>query len=464
MSAKHVKKATLIEGDVSKSLIKLTVPMIIGILAIVGFGLVDSYFISLLGTKELAAVSFTFPVGMVLTNIAIGLGVGVSSVLSRIIGEGDSRRAQRIATDSIFLALVLVIIICFFGLQTIDLLFTSLGAEIDVMPPIREYMVIYYFAVPFLVIPIVGNSAIRATGDTKTPSIIMVTAAVGNAILDPLLIFGLWGFPELGIEGAAYATLFGWMFATIAALWVLGKREHLLTFIKPKIADVLHSWRDVLYVGIPAAATYSLAPIASGVLIAIVATYGTEAVAAYGVGIRVEPIAIIIALGMSAALPVFVGQNWGAKKYSRVQESIRLSQNFLLFAHMSIAAVLFFGGVYIAKAFSDEPDVIKLIVTYLAVVPWGYAGLGVSIIGSSVFNAINKPFNAMMLNIIRLFVCFVPFAWLGSYLYDLHGLFYGMMIGNVLAGIIAWIWLRKVCFGIDGITDDVENIELVVKP
>ncbi len=443
MTDKPEKKAKLIQGDVSKTLINLTVPMIIGILAIVGFGLVDSYFISLLGTKELAAVSFTFPVGMVLTNIAIGLGVGVSSVLSRIIGQGDSRRAQRIATDSIFLALVLVVIICVAGILTIYPLFTALGAEADVLPIIHEYMYIYYFAVPFLVIPIVGNSAIRATGDTKTPSIIMVVAAVGNAILDPLLIFGLWGFPELGIEGAAYATLFGWMFSTVAALWVLGKREHLLSFVKPKLADVLQSWRDVLYIGVPAAATYSLAPIASGVLLAIVATYGTEAVAAYGVGVRVEPIAIIIALGLSAALPVFVGQNWGAKKYLRVKESISKSKNFIVVSHLLIAAFLFLSGKFIAQAFSDEADVVALIVIYLCIVPWGFAGLGVSIIGSSVFNAVNKPFNAMLLNVLRLFVCFVPFAWLGSHFYGLKGLFCGMMLGNVVAGLIAWFWLRK---------------------
>jgi len=367
MSDKKLKKAKLIEGDVAKTLINLTIPMIIGILAIVGFGIVDSYFISLLGTNELAAVSFTFPVGMVLTNIAIGLGVGVSSVLSRIIGQGDSHRAQRIATDSIFLTLVLVVIICILGILTINPLFRALGAEEDVLPLIHEYMYIYYFAVPFLVVPIVGNSAIRATGDTKTPSIIMVVAAIGNAILDPLLIFGLWGFPELGIEGAAYATLFGWMFSTIAALWVLGKREHLLAFVKPKLSEVLHSWRDVLYIGVPAAATYSLAPIASGVLITIVASYGTEAVAAYGVGVRVEPIAIIIALGLSAALPVFVGQNIGAKKYARMQLSINLSQNFILVSHLIIAAILFVAGGFIAGMFSHEAEVIALIGMYLGV-------------------------------------------------------------------------------------------------
>ena len=443
MDENETKKAKLIQGNVSKTLTSLTIPMIFGILAIVGFGLVDSYFIGKLGTKELAAVSFTFPVGMVLTNIAIGLGVGVSSVLSRIIGSGDSRRAKRIATDSIVLSLVLVVIICVLGILTINPLFIALGAKADVLPLIHEYMFIYYFAVPFLVIPIVGNSAIRATGDTKTPSIIMVIAAIGNGILDPLLIFGLWGFPELGIEGAAYATLFGWLFATVAALWVLWKREGLLVFNKPKMVEVIQSWKDVLYVGVPAAATYSLTPIASGVLLVIVAVYGTEAVAAYGVGLRIQPIAIIVALGLSMSLPVFVGQNLGAKEYGRMKLSIQLSKKFILVSHFLVAAFLFVGAGLVARVFSEEIAVIELIISFVCIVPWGYAGLGIAIIASSVFNAVNKPYYAMVMNVVRLFVCFVPFAWLGSHFFGIIGLFSGMMLGNLLAGLVAWIWLSK---------------------
>jgi len=441
--SKKITSAKLIEGEVASTLIRLTIPMVLGIIAIVGFGLVDSYFISLLGTNELAAVSFTFPVGMVLMNVAIGLGVGVASVLSRIIGEGDSHRAQRIATDSIFLAVVVVSVICVGGILTIDPLFRALGAEPQVMPHIHDYMFIYYFAIPFLVVPIVGNSAIRATGDTKTPAKIMVVAAVGNAILDPLLIFGLFGFPELGIKGAAWATLFGWMFATVWAMWVLGKREHLLILEKPELNEVMQSWKDVLYIGIPAALTYSLAPIATGLLIVLVADYGTQAVAAYGVGVRVRPIAAIVALGLSSSLPVFVGQNFGAKRHDRVAEGIRVSVKLIVIAQLLVALLLFVLANPLAIAFSKEPEVVSLIVAFLMIIPIGYIGLGIAIIASSTFNAVNKPMYAMIVNVMRLFVFVLPMAWLGSVFYGLIGLFWGSLFGYLAAGLFAYLWLRK---------------------
>ncbi|NNC98425.1 MAG: MATE family efflux transporter [Gammaproteobacteria bacterium] len=441
--SKQVKKAILVEGEVQSTLIRLTIPMVFGILAIVGFGLVDSYFISLLGTNELAAVGFTFPVGMVLTNVAIGLGVGVASVLSRIIGGGDSQRAQRIATDSIFLAVILVSIISVLGILTIDPLFTLLGAVPEVLSVIKEYMVIYYLAVPFLVVPIVGNSAIRATGDTVTPAKIMVLAAFGNAVLDPLLIFGLFGFPELGIRGAAYATLFGWMFSTVWAMWILRRREHLLTFEKPKWAEVLHSWRDVLYIGVPAAATYCLAPVASGILIVIVANYGTEAVAAFGVSERIRPIAAIVALGLSSSLPVFIGQNFGAERHDRVAESIRVSIKLIVITQLIVTVLLFSLSKPIALAFSKEPEVISLIISMLMIIPISYLGLGIAIICSSAFNAVNKPYYAMVMNVARLFLCLLPMAWLGSVFYGLNGLFWGITIGYLAAGLIAVVWMRK---------------------
>ena len=292
-------------------------------------------------------------------------------------------------------------------------------------------------------VPIVGNSAIRATGDTKTPAKIMVLAAFGNAVLDPLLIFGYWGFPEMGVRGAALASLLGWLFATIWALWILRKREHLLVFEKPTLSEVLQSWRSVLYIGIPAAATYSLSPVATALLIVLVAEHGTAAVAAYGVGVRIRPVAAIVALGLSSSLPVFVGQNIGAKLYSRVSESIKVSNKLIIGIQIIVALALMILAKPIAFAFSQEPEVRELITAYLRIVPLGFIGLGLAIIASSAFNAANKPMYAMVVNVVRLFVCLLPAAWIGSYYYGLIGLFWGSLIGYMLAGVFAAVWLRR---------------------
>jgi len=217
------------EGPVGPSLIRLAVPMIFGLVSIMLFNLVDTFYISLIGVRELVAISFTFPVTFTLMSFSFGIGIGAAAVISRAIGEGDQHRVQRLTTDS--LLLVALIIICVAGLSffALDSIFTLMGASTESLPLIKEYMIPWLSGVVFVVIPIVGNSAIRATGDTKTPSWIMIIAAGVNAVLDPLLIFGYGPFPELGIQGAAIATVISYISIMIAGLWVLGIRERMLT-------------------------------------------------------------------------------------------------------------------------------------------------------------------------------------------------------------------------------------------
>ena len=229
------------KDPVGPSLIHLAIPMMFGLVSIMLFNLVDTFYISLIGVRELVAISFTFPVTFTLVSFAFGIGIGASVVISRTIGEGDHHRVQRLTTDS--LLLVTLIILCVAGLSFITLrsIFTLIGATDESLPLIKEYMIPWLLGVVFVVIPIVGNSAIRATGDTKTPSMIMVIAAVVNAVLDPLLIFGYGPFPALGIKGAAIATVISYFSILLAGLWVLGRRERMLTTVWPEVSGILSS-------------------------------------------------------------------------------------------------------------------------------------------------------------------------------------------------------------------------------
>ena len=157
---RNENKALLTEGPIAKTLAKLTLPMIFGIVGMVAFNLVDTFFIGQLGTRELAAISFTFPVVFVLGSLAMGLGVGTSAVISRAIGEGDRTRVQRLTTDGLMLAVLIVIIFVTLGLLTIEPVFQLLGASPDIIELIKSYMVIWYIGMPFVVIPMVGNNAI----------------------------------------------------------------------------------------------------------------------------------------------------------------------------------------------------------------------------------------------------------------------------------------------------------------
>ena len=181
--AKSFGGASLTEGPVRGHLTKLAGFMAFGITASLISTLADAYFIAKLGTHELAALTFSFPVVMLIISLSIGFGTGVVSVISRNVGLGDQASVRALGTDSIVLATIITAIISFIGFQTIDPLFRLLGAEEAVLPLIHDYMQVWYLGTLFQIIPQVGSSVIRAHGDARTPSALMALAAVVNAVV-----------------------------------------------------------------------------------------------------------------------------------------------------------------------------------------------------------------------------------------------------------------------------------------
>lgn len=433
----------LTEGPVSNRLVKLTLPMVWGIFAIVAFNLADTYYVGQLGTNQLAAMSFTFPVVMTLGSLALGLGVGASSIIARAIGEGDRSRVQRFTTNSLTLGVVAVAILSTIGLLTIDPLFTALGAGPEVMPFVRQYMQVWYFGMVFLVVPMVGNSAIRASGDTGTPSIIMTISAGFNILLDPLLIFGMAGFPELGLVGAALATVISRALTLVASLLVLQFKEHMLSDHLPDLEETLWCWRDVLSVGLPAAGANMINPISIGVITSMLATHGPLAVAGFGVASRVESFAMIALMALGASLGPFVGQNWGAGKFERVRQALHQSYLFCLGWGVFVAIVLAVIAPRIATLFNAEPNVVAIATTYLRVVPLSYGTAGIIQAASSAFNALGKPIPAVILTVLRMFVIYIPLAYLGSQWLGPLGIFWAATIANGIVGIAAYLWSQR---------------------
>ena len=435
----------LIQGNVGQQLIKLTIPMIWGVLAVTAFNIVDTYFVGQLGTQPLAAMSFTFPVVMTLGSLAMGLGIGASSVIARAIGEGDRQRVQRLTTDSLTLSLLVVAIFVVLGLITIEPLFTALGADAEVLPFIRSYMQIWYFGMIFLVIPMVGNSAIRASGNTLTPGLIMIVAAGVNIALDPLFIMGWGGFPRLELQGAAIATIISRAITLIASLLVLHYQEKMLCFNLPKFRIVLASWQKILQIGLPAAATSIVTPISIGLITSAIAYYGSEAVAAFGIASRIESLSLIVIIALSASLGPFVGQNWGAKKYYRVHRALNLSYLFCLGWGVAIALMLVPSASWLASLFNQNPQVIQLASNYLWIVPISYAAAGIIFMASSTCNALGKPIPSMVMTVSRMVGLYIPLAYLGSRLFGINGIFAAACLANLVVGIGAYLWNQKAC-------------------
>lgn len=434
--------ATLTEGKVSSRLKSLALPLVWGLMATMSLNAVEALFIAHLGREELAAFSFTFPVILVLTSLAIGLGAGTSSAVARAIGEGDAIKARRLATDAMSLTLIISVSVCLLGWLTLDPLFRLLGASDALLPHIRAYMSIWYFSAPCLMVPMVCLSALRAMGMSYVQGYLMGGAALLNVILAPLLIFGLYGFPALGLQGAALATLITRALMLVMALYILHARVHMLVNPFAGLPLVRRSWSAIVEVGVPAMAANVIIPLASAIVMAMVAGYGTDAVAAMGIVMRIEPLALIVFYALSGVVGPFFGQNLGAAKPERLREALRVLTCFCLVFGLAIALVLGLFGRPIAALFGGHTEVVAIAATYLLIVPISYGAYGLVMSVNSAFNGMGRPWPAMALSAGRVLYVYLPLAWMGQWLWGIHGLFVATALANLVLAVWAWVWLR----------------------
>ncbi len=439
-------KAILTEGPIGPLLFKMTIPMIWGMLAMMVFNIADTYFVAKLGAIPLAAMGFTFPVVLSVAHIALGLGIGASSVISRAIGEGDHNQVLRLTTDALFLSLCLVGVTLMIGYYTIDPLFKMMGASAKTLNYIHSYMKIWYAGTIFLVIPMVGNHAIRASGDTFLPGMIMLTGSLFNVILDPILIFGLYGFPAMGIAGAALATVIARAVICVISLWILSVNKRMISFHIPEIKDVLSSWARILQIGIPSTITMLLPTIAIGVLTWMVSDYGQKAVAGFGVAGKIEGLALTIFMALSTVFGPFVGQNWGAGNINRVRKAFTKSINFSLVFGCLQAVLLLLYAEPIVRVFNGDSEVMKVAVMYLRIIPFSYGIVSIVYLASSAFNALGKPLFPIRLMIIRLVILHIPCAFLGKEIFGLVGFISATHIATLVTAYFAVSWMRRICF------------------
>ncbi len=438
-----IKKGAFTQGHIGGLLVKMTIPMVFGMLSMIVYNLVDTYFVSILGTEELAALGFTISVVLIVGGLALGLGTGVSAVISRAAGRNDYIKVREITTDSMILAISISIVLIILGFVTIKPLFYLLGAHGKVYSLVASYMQVWYLGLIFIMVPMVGNHAIRAIGDTFIPAVIMVIGAVVNLILDPLLIFGIGPFPFLGLRGAAIATVFARFVTAIAAFLILRYKKNMVILKLPSLNRLFSSWRSILYIALPTAFTRVMRPVMVGIITALLASYGTEPVAAFGVVFRIEFFAFSVIIALASVLAPFVGQNLGAKQIGRLSKGMRYSKKFSLFWGILLFLVFYVFAQSIASFFSKNQDVAKYITFYLRVVPIGYGLYGVLLLVNSALNVLHRPFQAAFLMFIQMFVLCIPLAFLGSNIFGVGGIFSAILISYILSGLIAFIYMDR---------------------
>ena len=430
-------RARLTTGSITGHLIGQTTPAIIAVAAMTSVGIVDAYFIGRLGGAELAAMGFVFPVVQALSSLGVGGMASIASVVSRRLGADEYERAQRAANLGIVLATLLgmVMALALFALR--HSLFRAMNAPSELLLLIDRFMVPYSLGFWLLLVLMGLNGTLRAMGEARKSSAIMIAMAASNLVLNPLLIDGLGIFPGYGIAGSAYATILGMLLAVILGFAALRRTDlpfHPFVLRHRRWGE---NARALARIAAPASLANAINPMGLSILTGLLALESAAAVAGYGAATRLQAFAIVPLLGLSGSIGAIVGQNWGAGYRDRARSALVQSGLFCIGYGLAIALVMVFAREPLARLFSQEPAIIVSFTSYLVIAAWGYAGFGLLIVTNGALNAIDRSGTALMLSAARVALIMLPAAVLLRGEWGTGGIFAAELVANLGGGALA---------------------------
>lgn len=427
----------LTRDGLGRSLFRMTLPMLFGVLSLMSYQLVDSAFIGQLGVDPLAALGFTLPMQQLIIGAQVGLGIATTALLSRAMGAGDADRAQRMGGLVVIVGGGLILLVCALLWTLRAPLMNLLGAEPALLPLIRAYWIPWLISAWLGAMLYFGYSIARAHGNTRLPGLLMVTTSLLNIVLDPLYIFVLgWGLP-----GAAWATITAFSLG-ILCLYPPLLGRHWLRFDLRNLRLVA-SLRSLSGMAVPAMLSQLAPPLSASLATALVAGFGATAVAAWGLGTRLEFFSIVVVLALTMSMPPMVGRFLGANDIPRIRALVSLAVRFIIVWQLAVSLLWLVLSGTLSSLLTQDAAVADTLRAYLLRVPLSFSGLGVCMLMVSVCNALGMPLRALSASVARLFVCYLPALWIGAWAGGLTGLFTGAAIGNVVAGLMAWSLYRR---------------------
>ncbi len=435
--------SSLVRHGVTRTLFRMAFPMLAGTFAMTAYNLTDTWFVSRLGTLPLAAMGFTFPVVMLLTFVSSGIGTGITALVSHAIGRHAHGEASRVVTHGLALITAVALILSVAGYLSIDFVFARFGADASTRPLVAAYMRTWYAGAIFMSLPMVGNGILISAGDSRAASRFMMLGTVLNAILDPIMIFGYFGFPAMGIRGAALATVLAQAVSTAWLLRLLSGKHRLLVFHGGRVGEYLATAGRILRFAVPSILSMSLMPISASVITRLLSHFGREAVAAAGAASRIEMFAFVVPMALGISLTPFMSQNHGAGRPDRIREAFRIGTRFALVYGACVAGLFFLGARWLAGLFSADPAVVAYLVAYIRIISFGYGMMEVHRYCGFVLTGLHKPVQTALLNGIRVIVLLIPLSCAGAYLYGVRGVFVGRLITDITVGCIGLAWVRR---------------------
>lgn len=429
----------LSEGGVYGTIIRTSFPMMLAFFLQSVFNIVDAFFVGKISPEALAAVSVSFPIVFLLISLGAGIGSGVTSVVARLVGAKRIRQADNAAQHGMILVFLLALALSSLSLLAGPLLVGFAGAEGELKSLAMDYLNIILFFSPVMLLMMVGNSVLRGEGDMRTPMFIMGFSAVLNMFLDPIFIFTF----GLGVRGAAIATVISRFFALLlfsayilrGGSWIkLNPRDFKYTPLYVK---------NILSVGIPSSLSNVSMSVGMYLVTVIVGLFGPEALAAFGVGFRLDSLAILPGLGVAVAVISIVGQSLGAGKTDRAREiTVRAGL-------MTCAAMSFIGGVFyvfaphIIRVFNTDPIVVGYGVSFLRIIPVSYLFVGFAMCISGALIGAGRAGLALVITLFRAIVFSVPLAWFLSRSFGPSGVWMGMVAGAFLGLLISLLFFFR---------------------
>ena len=443
-------------ADPRRGLWSLAVPMMLGMSVHTIYMLVDMIFVGRVSPEALTALGFNMPLLFFGIGVTFGLGSGITAVLARFIGARDKRSADNTAEHAVVLGLVISALFVLVGLSSGRWLLTTLGVTAELMQPAWDYFRILAGGYVFVVMSVFFRSILSGEGNMKTPMIILAAATVLNIILDPILIFGL----DLGVKGAALATVVSHACATGVFLYLLFAREHAyVTFSMRRFRLSGAILGGILKIGAPASFSFLIMAFGGGVFNRILITFSGDAVAAYQVGMRLDHVFVLPITAMATGLVTLVGMFCGARRPDLVRQVVRYAVSRATLIAVG-AGVLFFAlAPELIALFSDDQGIRAAGTTYLRVIVFGYPFVGFCMLTGRILQGMGRGAPLLVITALRVLLLSTPLAYVFVFWLDkpVQWIWIAMVTAVVCTSAIAALWLRSV---LDGLDNDQRPVEI----
>mgnify|MGYP002622493919 CR=1 FL=1 len=431
--------------DVKPLIVSMSLPMMISMLVQALYNVVDSIFVAQVDEAALAAVTFAFPLQNLMIAVASGTGVGINALLSRSLGAKKFDRADSAANAGILLAFCSFLVFLVIGLFGTEPFIGSQTGDTVIRQYGQDYLSIVCIFSLGLFLQVTGERLLQSTGKTIFSMVSQLTGAVVNIIMDPLLIFGLFGFPKLGVAGAAIATVAGQSVAGILALILnirFNKEIHLSfrRIIKPEGSTV----KEIYQVGVPSILMMSIGSIMTYLMNQILAGFSTTATAVFGVYFRLQSFFFMPIFGLNSGLIPVLAYNYGAAKRERIEEALRFS--LVLAVSIMTVGTLVFETVpeLLLSMFSASDEMMEIGVPALRIIAIHFPVAGCAIILGSVFQAFSKSSYSLIVSLGRQIVVLIPAAWLLSLTGNVNNVWWSFLIAEGVSLVLTLVMFSRI--------------------